>query len=116
MMAQPVPLLFGVVAKIVFGALLLAAAGLGVAAVALGLAAICHGIFARGSAREALIGLLAVALCLGGPVSVWFGSDLVWPIAGLAILVWAVLADIHDKPAPASQRREEAPASERVAP
>ncbi|MCY1067986.1 hypothetical protein OV090_24805 [Nannocystis sp. RBIL2] len=108
-LAQPVLLLFSVMAAFVFAALLLASASLAVAALALGLAAVYRGIFARASAREALFGLLAVALCLGGAVGVWYGSPLVWPIAGLAILLWAVLTDMRDEPAPAPARGEQAP-------
>lgn len=111
--AGPVLQLFPVVATIVLGALLLAAAMLNVAAAALGLAAIYRGLLARGSAREALSGLLALALCVGGPVSAWYGSGFVWPIAGLAILGWAVLADIQGQPAPTA-RGEEPPVRERA--
>ncbi|MCY1010842.1 hypothetical protein OV079_35820 [Nannocystis pusilla] len=107
--ARPVLLLFSVTATIVSGVVLLASASLAVAAVALGLAAVYLGIFARASAREALFGLLAVALCLGGAASVWQGSGFVWPIAGLAIVLWAVLTDMRDEPAPAPTRGEPAP-------
>ena len=107
--ARPVLLLFPVMAAFVSAALVLASASLALAAVALGLAAVYRGIFTQKSAREALFGLLAVALCLGGAASVWYGSQLVLPIAGLAILLWAVLTDIRDEPAPAPAPGESPP-------
>jgi hypothetical protein len=107
--ARPVLLLFPVMAAFVSAALILASASFAVAAVVLGLAAVYRGLFTQKSGREALLGLLAVALCLGGAASVWSDSEFVWPLAGLAMLLRAVLTDMRDEPAPAPARGERAP-------